>query len=89
MIEGRSKVLVSSLLDIMEENSGDVTIQVVRRPLHGAVESSGRVVTRFPLKLAAKQFVYYAHDGSETLHVRFFCLKIIEKQLHFSLVLGI
>ena len=74
MVEGRSKVLVSSLLDVTEENSGDVTIQVVRRPLHGAVESSGRILTRFPLKLAAKQFVYYAHDGSETLHVGIFIL---------------
>ena len=75
--EGRSRVLVSEYLDISNRHfdDRDIDIYVIQQPTNGLLESSrdsGRRLEEFSFRLARAEFLFYTHDGSDTLQVSFF-----------------
>ncbi|XP_076801534.1 chondroitin sulfate proteoglycan 4-like [Clavelina lepadiformis] len=72
VVEGFSKVLVSKYLSVASEHFDhlNINIMVIRQPMNGRLESSrdtGERLTQFSLRLVQAEFVYYVHDGSDTL----------------------
>ena len=87
--EGHSRVLVSDYLAIPNRHFDNLNIDiyVIKHPSNGRLESSrdpGNQLHKFPMRLARAEFVYYKHDGSDTLNVsnnaKYICAKRISKE---------
>ena len=81
--EGRSRVLISKYLDIPNRHFDDldITVYVIKQPTNGVLESSrdpGQRLEEFSFRLAIAEFVFYNHDGSDTLQVNTveFCITV-------------
>uniref|UniRef100_H2YI76 Laminin G domain-containing protein n=1 Tax=Ciona savignyi TaxID=51511 RepID=H2YI76_CIOSA len=71
--EGGSRILISDYLGMHNEHydADNINVRVVEQPMHGQLESArdtGVQLREFPLRLALAEFVYYVHDGSDTLY---------------------
>ena len=72
--EGRSRVLISKYLDIPNRHFDDANIDlyVIEQPANGMLESSrdpGKRLEEFSFRVAQAEFVFYTHDGSDTVEV--------------------
>nr|CAB3234042.1 chondroitin sulfate proteoglycan 4 [Phallusia mammillata] len=70
--EGKSRVLVSDFLYIASPHFSNLELDVivVTQPRHGRLESSRQAdvaLARFSWRLVLAEFVFYVHDGSDTL----------------------
>nr|XP_026689936.1 chondroitin sulfate proteoglycan 4 isoform X6 [Ciona intestinalis] len=70
--EGMSGILIEDYLSVDNQHfiSNDINIDVVMQPMHGQLESTrnaGIALQQFSLRLVVAEFVYYVHDGSDTI----------------------
>lgn len=70
--EGASKALTTHVLQVTNRHYGGLNFQynVVEGPGHGHIEHSrfpGTHLTSFTRREVEQEFIYYVHDGSETL----------------------
>lgn len=72
--EGKSKAIIKNFLWIEGNHfePDNIDIKILTQPMHGIFESlqrDGVALKTFNYRLVVEEFVYYAHDDSDSLHV--------------------